>query len=135
MADGQFTLAEAGRLLPRLTLLLMEMRELKLEHDRFQAKAAELAQTMRSNGHVVEDELKEALAGMESAATRINSLIEQVLALGCELKGIDEGLIDFRSMMHGHEVYLCWKLGEERISWWHELDVGFAGRQPLEEKE
>jgi hypothetical protein len=111
------------------------MRELKLEHDRFQAQVAELAQTTRSHGHVIEDELKEALAGMENAATRINGLIKQVQALGCALKDIDQGLIDFPSMMNGHEVYLCWKLGEERISWWHELGVGFAGRQPLEERE
>jgi len=49
----------------------------------------------------------------------------------CELTDIDQGLIDFRAEMDGREVYLCWKLGEERIDWWHELDAGFAGRQPL----
>ena len=135
MAPSRFTLDEAQRMLPRLTSLITQMRELKLEHDRFQAQVAELAQTARSNGHVIEDELKGALAGMENAATRINGLIKQVQALGCELKDIDQGLIDFRSMMNGREVYLCWKLGEERISWWHELGVGFAGRQPLEERE
>ncbi|MGH7488523.1 MAG: DUF2203 domain-containing protein [bacterium] len=51
--------------------------------------------------------------------------------MGCELKGVDEGLIDFPSEREGQTVYLCWKLGEERIEWWHELDTGFAGRQRL----
>ena len=135
MAPRQFTIAQAEEVLPRLTPLLVEMRDLKHEHDRSQARAVELAAPMRTNGHILEDELKEAQAEMEKAAARINDLIKQVQALGYELKDIDQGLIDFRSMMNGREVYLCWKLGEERISWWHPLGSGFAGRQPLEEKE
>jgi hypothetical protein len=51
--------------------------------------------------------------------------------MGCELKGIEEGLIDFPSPREGRTVYLCWKLGEDSIGSWHELDTGFAGRQPL----
>ena len=49
------------------------------------------------------------------------------------LKDLDEGLVDFPAMLDGHEIYLCWKLGEERIGYWHGVDEGFAGRKPLEE--
>ena len=52
--------------------------------------------------------------------------------MACELKDIEQGLIDFRTEREGREVYLCWKLGEPDIRWWHELDAGFAGRRPLE---
>jgi hypothetical protein len=55
--------------------------------------------------------------------------------MGIELKDPEQGLIDFRSIREGREVYLCWKLGEERVSHWHEIDAGFAGRQALEEAE
>ena len=91
----------------------------------------ESGQKMRGNGHLVDAELKEAQAGLEQAAEGVNSLAEEVHEMGCELKGIEEGLIDFRAEMDGREVYLCWKFGEGRIDWWHELDTGFAGRQPL----
>ncbi len=131
MAYRHFTLQEAERLLPRLTELLLKMRELKSEHDRFQRTIAELALKLRSNGHAVNDELRQAREGMEQTGGDINALVEQVHELGCEVKGIDEGLVDFRTLMEGREVYLCWKLGEERIGWWHDLETGFVGRRPL----
>lgn len=133
MAGRHFTQEEAERLLPRLTALLEQMRELKQAHDRVQGEIAELAAKMRSNGHVLEMQLREAQQHQEEAAASVNGLIEEAQSLGCEIKGIDEGLVDFRSLKDGREVYLCWKLGEQRIAWWHELDTGFAGRQPLEE--
>jgi hypothetical protein len=131
MAPRQFTLEEAESLLPRLTELILELRVRKAEYDRFMRQVEELGQKMRGNGHFVDAELKKAQAGLEQAAEGVNSLAEEVQEMGCELKGIEEGLIDFRAEMHGREVYLCWKFGEERIDWWHELDTGFVGRQPL----
>jgi hypothetical protein len=131
MAPRQFTLEEAESLLPRLTELILELRVRKAEYDRFMRQVEELGQKMRGNGHFVDAELKEAQAGLEQSAEGVNSLAEEVQEMGCELKGIEEGLIDFRAEMDGREVYLCWKFGEERIDWWHELDAGFVGRQPL----
>jgi hypothetical protein len=58
-------------------------------------------------------------------------LINELNGFGCELKDPTIGLIDFLSLRSGREVYLCWHLGEERINFWHYLDAGFAGRQPL----
>jgi hypothetical protein len=95
---------------------------------------AELELKTRSNGHEVAPDIREARASLQSAAGELNALIEQVHTLGCEVKGIEEGLIDFRTELDGREVYLCWKLGEERIEWWHDLDTGFGGRQHLPER-
>src|SRR5881628_2908919 len=131
MASRRFTRDEAAALLPRLTELISQMRELKREHDAFQEAVSELVMKSRANGHGVEEELRRTRAGMEKSAAQINALVEEVAAMGCEVKGIEEGLIDFRSLMDGREVYLCWKLGEESIGWWHELETGFAGRQRL----
>lgn len=70
----------------------------------------------------------------EPLAQEIRALVRAVAELGVEVKGLDDGLIDFPSVRRGRAIYLCWKLGEgERISWWHELDTGFAGRRPIRE--
>jgi hypothetical protein len=134
MAPRQFTREEAQVLIPRLTEIVLQLQDRKREYDKHEAKVAELTVRMRGNGHMVESELKAAQAGLERAVGELNALADQVHDIGCELKGIEEGLIDFRTEMDGREVYLCWKLGEESIEWWHELQTGFAGRQPLEER-
>jgi hypothetical protein len=107
------------------------MRVRKAEYDGFMRQVEELGQKLRGNGHLIDAELKDAQAGLERSAEAVSGLAEEVQEMGCELKGIEEGLIDFRAEMGGREVYLCWKFGEGRIDWWHELDTGFAGRQPL----
>ncbi len=131
MAPRRFTLDEAESLLSRLTGLLTQMQGLKQEHDRLQEKVWEFERKMDSNGHLAEAELNEARQEMAKASSQVNSLIENLQTVGCELKDIDQGLVDFRTVMDGREVYLCWKLGESGIGWWHELETGFAGRRPL----
>lgn len=65
-------------------------------------------------------------------ARDIDSYIAEIRELGVEMKGIDTGLVDFPSEVDGREVLLCWQLGEESVQYWHEIDAGFAGRQPVE---
>ncbi len=131
MRPLRFTPDEANALLPRLSDILLQMQESKVKHDQLQEKAAEYAHRMSSNGHVIEKELNETRQELEQAAAALKSLIDRVQELGCEVKDIDQGLIDFRSVREGREVYLCWKLGEPDVGWWHELETGFAGRRPL----
>jgi hypothetical protein len=61
----------------------------------------------------------------------MQELIDKLSSFGCVLKDPSIGLIDFLSLRKGREIYLCWYLGEERINFWHYLDTGFAGHQPL----
>ncbi len=133
MAPRQFTLDEAESLLPTLTDLILQAQALKQRHDELQEKVWQFEQKMGSDGHLVEAQLNQARQQMAKAATEVNELIEKMTAMGCELKDIDQGLVDFRTVTNGREVYLCWKLGEPAIGWWHELETGFAGRQPLPE--
>ena len=132
MRPRRFTLEEANALLARLRDLLFQIQESKAKHDRLEEQAEEYARHVSSNGHVVEKQLNETRQELAKAAAEVNSLIERVNDLGCEVKDIDEGLVDFRSEREGRDVYLCWKLGEPEILWWHELEAGFAGRRPLE---
>jgi hypothetical protein len=62
---------------------------------------------------------------------RLDMLVRQVQAAGAEIKDINSGLVDFLSLREGREVYLCWQFDEENIRFWHDLDTGFAGRQPI----
>ena len=59
------------------------------------------------------------------------STAEQITVRGIEIKDLNQGLIDFPSLRGDRIVYLCWRLGEDRIGYWHELDAGFAGRTPI----
>ena len=68
---------------------------------------------------------------LEQLIQTMQALVDELSSFGCELKDPTIGLIDFLSLRNGREVYLCWHLGEERINFWHYLDAGFAGRQPL----
>lgn len=133
MAPRRFTREEAEEMLPYLAPLLFKLRSVKAEHDSAQAKVNEISARMRTNGHGLADDLRTAQAELSKTAGQINDLVERINEMGCELKDVDMGLIDFRCDMEGREVYLCWRLGEEHVSYWHELDTGFAGRQPLED--
>ena len=62
---------------------------------------------------------------------RANQITRNLEKKGCVLKGIEMGLVDFPSVRDGKEVYLCWKNPEQKIRFWHDMDSGFAGRQPI----
>lgn len=126
-----FTLDEANALLPRLRELLADMQETKRAIDALREELSGLARTASGNGGLAGAGVVLKQEEAQKLVERLNALLEEVQGLGCEVKGVDEGLIDFRSEREGRVVYLCWKLGEERIDYWHELDTGFAGREPL----
>ena len=65
----------------------------------------------------------------------IQSALEQIQATGCIVKDIEMGLLDFPSRLNGQEVYLCWRLGEDRIRFYHRQDEGFAGRKPIDPRD
>jgi hypothetical protein len=76
------------------------------------------------------EELAQSQSEMEAEEAKLSEYIEELTRLGVELKG-PEGLCDFPSLREGREVYLCWRLGEPEVQYWHEVDAGFSGRQPL----
>ncbi len=115
-----FTPAQANAMLPLvrrivqdITALAHEMRE---RHDRLVGPGGEAAGA--------DDEF-------ERGRQRMTEYVDELRRLGIELKDFFTGLIDFPCWMDGREVYLCWRQGEPEVAYWHELDAGFAGRQPL----
>jgi hypothetical protein len=63
---------------------------------------------------------------------RLDGLVHHIQDTGVLIKDLNTGLLDFPALRNGHEVYLCWRWGEGDIAFWHEVDSGFAGRQPIE---
>jgi hypothetical protein len=65
-------------------------------------------------------------------AESLKAALERIQSTGCLIKDLDSGLLDFPAIINNEEVFLCWRLGEERIRFWHRQDEGFAGRKPLD---
>jgi hypothetical protein len=73
-----------------------------------------------------------ALSRLIKEFDRLDGAVRQILATGAQIKDINTGLLDFPALRAGQEVYLCWKAGESEIAFWHEVDSGFSGRQPID---
>jgi hypothetical protein len=130
VAPRLFTLDEALVLLPTVRQLMTEIQDAKAEMDAQTAELERLMGLTGGNGHLAAD-IASTREQVQVTATKLQRLIEELDSIGVELKGIDEGLVDFPSERDGRVINLCWRMGEETIAWWHELDTGFAGRQPL----
>jgi hypothetical protein len=130
VAPRLFTLDEALVLLPTVRQLVTEIQGAKAEMDLQTAELERLMGLTGGNGHLAAD-IASTREQVQATATKLQRLIEELDGIGVELKGIDEGLVDFPSERDGRVINLCWRMGEETIAWWHDLDTGFAGRQPL----
>ena len=130
--DRLFTREEAERLLPRLIPVLARLQSLHRDLMRLQREIAEIHWRARSNGKDSRQaDLEQKQAEAEKVQVLVRQDLQQVEAWGVEVKDLEMGLVDFPSKRGEEVVYLCWKLGEPGIQFWHRLEDGFAGRQPL----
>jgi hypothetical protein len=130
-----FTLEKANETLPLIKDLLHELRSIR---SAIQSKEIDIDVAMilaSDDGKKMDQKAPE---GVTRDIDTFNSLVEQYnqvskrfTALGCEIKGLDQGLVDFYTMHEGNLAYLCWKEGEDTITHWHTLEDGYANRQPL----
>jgi hypothetical protein len=83
-------------------------------------------------------EQKQVQQDLDLAVDKLHTYLDELTEIGCELKDFSVGLVDFIGRHQGRDIYLCWKLGEERVAYFHEINSGVAGRMPvsmLEERE
>jgi hypothetical protein len=128
-----FTRAEAEALLPEVDRLLAEAQKL-VETLATTEQVEQAAQWKpRANGRVHLEPVSEVHdSGRQSVARQLRLLIEQIQGIGIVVRDIRTGLIDFPSLREGRVVNLCWRRGEPlEIRFWHEIEAGFGGRQPL----
>lgn len=128
----QFTLSEATALLPSIRPILEEIINLRARLERTERDLVSLHWKARTNGHAEhQGSFGEGQEARTELMTEINAQLVKLHDLGVELKDPAIGLVDFPSLREDRLVYLCWRLGEPEISYWHDIDAGFAGRQPL----
>ena len=126
-----FTLEEAERTLPLLRRILTDLRS---EYRIWQEALGDYE--LLTGGVRAQDEESEELISSRRAVTqsadRITEYLEEIEAIGCLFKGFDAGLVDFYTLREDRLVFLCWRVEESHITHWHEVDSGYAGRQPID---
>ena len=131
MPSKFFTLAEANRTLPLVRRIVQDIASYYPGWKDLVAQYELIAAKSRPEWGESPEQLS-IKAQIDDVARKINECLVELEQVGCEFKG-EEGLVDFHGKLEGREIFWCWKLGEDRITHWHELDAGFKGRQPIPE--
>lgn len=120
-----FSLSEANEALKIIRPLMDQVQVIRSKVLANQPEAWPAIEKSAGNGG------NKALSKLVQDFERFDALIHQIQDTGVQIKDINTGLLDFSSLRNGREVYLCWQYGEGDIAFWHEIDEGYAGRQPI----
>lgn len=121
-----FTVSEANAMLPTVKQRLISIQKLYARIDKYRDGSRAAAGASQAGGGMTGG------SNYVKALYEVGKLTTELNEMGVQLKDYSRGLIDFPCMREGRIVLLCWQLGEdEQIEWWHEIEAGFAGRQPL----
>ncbi|HEU4383782.1 MAG TPA: DUF2203 domain-containing protein [Anaeromyxobacteraceae bacterium] len=136
MADApkMFTLEEANALVPTLQLEFGRVARLRAELGPLieRVGGADAAVAILQEGAGAPGGLEREAGRLKEVAADIAATVERVNELGCVVKDLDIGLVDFFSLRENEPVFLCWQFGEPGVVHWHPIDEGFAGRRPIE---
>ena len=121
-----FTLQEANEALNIIRPLMDEVQRIRQKILEKQPEAWPAIEKSAGNGG------NRALSNMVQDFEKFDALVHRIQDTDVLIKDINTGLLDFPALRDGHEVYLCWQYGEEEIAFWHEVEAGYAGRQPIE---
>jgi hypothetical protein len=129
-----FTLLEAEALLPQIDSHLRRLMELKNLHEQLDGSINEIHHRISVSGGMIppRGELLELKRRKAETVRDLKTTVDSIQSTGCQIKDVDTGLIDFPTLYHGKEVLLCWKLGEQGISFWHHVEDGFQGRRSID---
>jgi hypothetical protein len=127
VSEARYTLAEASALIGPLEKLVLELREAR-EVITDRELSAGLVGSARGNGGGPDGKR------FAQAALVFSRGLAQIERWGVVVRDLGTGICDFPARRGDRDVYLCWRVGEERIEWWHELDTGFQGRLPLDDE-
>lgn len=125
-----YTVDQANRTLPYVRRIA---EDLVRDYARWRARVRAI-EVASSNGRppLPEDTQRRLQRETKELAADIQRALGELASLGAECKSLDDGLIDFPALVDGTPAYLCWKVGEPVVGWWHRRDTGFGGRQPID---
>jgi len=127
-----FTVQEANATLPLVRVIVSDLVHLARDVvERRQRLSALTAGRPRSTHDLYHQERAQIEEELDKDSRQLEEYVEELRQLGVEPKSATDGLVDFPAVLDGRTVYLCWKLGEPEVLFWHDLDAGFRGRQPL----
>lgn len=130
-----FTVAEANQRLPLVRAIVDDIVRLFRDVQERRQRLADLLQRdplrAKRSASPYSEELEQMEADIQADIERLNGFAQELANLGVEMKDPNVGLVDFPTLAHGEEAYLCWKLGEPEIGYWHDLNSGFQGRQSV----
>ncbi len=131
-----FTVSEAEALLPVLESLLRSAIQAKTLIEEVDAEQQQLANRIFVNGGTLVDIVAVARrkAEREKALQKAKDAVAEIDATGVQVKDLDIGLLDFPCLVGEDVILLCWKLGEKKITHWHGMQEGFAGRKPIDDR-
>ena len=131
-----FTLDEAQSLLPVAESLLNRALESKQAAQELEEELSALMRRIFAMGGMKVDaaSVQRRRTTLEALVQRAKDSIEELDAIGVQVKDFETGLLDFPCILEGETVLLCWKRGEPRIAFWHRMDDGFRGRQPIDDR-
>lgn len=121
-----YTLAEARAMLPEVRTWLVRIDELRSELESDEQRFTPPLSSGADLGGPRVDRWIRSMAEMQE-------LLHEFSWREIQIKDLDRGLLDFPSIMDGREVYLCWEKGEDDIDYWHDVDAGYSGREPVDE--
>ncbi len=127
MRAKYFTPEEASELIPEVE---KRFKEIAVANEAVAQLTADLDQTVRDDANVLE--FVDTKKKLNKAMTDMHRAVEFLEDLGCTIKDLEHGLVDFPAKRFGEEVWLCWRLGETKVSYWHGKREGFSMRKPLE---
>ena len=132
-----FTLTEAERARQELEPFLLEAMDCRKKLAGLETDLSAVSTRIMMMGGMIVPYEKLATLRLEHTqlAETMKSALTRILETGCIIKDLDVGLLDFPSRINDEEVYLCWRLGEDRIRFYHRQDEGFAGRKPLDPRD
>lgn len=130
-----FTIDEANSALPLVRAIVSDIvrqyRDISDRKDRLDQIQKSRGSRERPPNDPYSEEIAQVENDLEQEISVLKEYVVELEKLGVEIKDPSRGLVDFWSLLDGREVYLCWMLGEDDVSHWHEVDAGFAGRQSL----
>jgi hypothetical protein len=131
-----FTLDEAQSLLPILESLLRRAIDAKASAGQVEADLQMLSQNIFLSGGMMVDVAAVARKRMtqRTSIQQAQDAVQEIDSIGVQVKDLDKGLLDFPCLVGEETVLLCWQLGETRIDFWHTIEAGFQGRQPLDDR-
>lgn len=129
-----FTIHDARALLPRVEKVIRAAVQAKTNHDQCEQGLQNLMQRIMIMGGILVDRM--AVENMksvkETSTERLKAAMEEIGEIGCLVKDLEQGLVDFPTLFQGEEVYLCWRMDEADIRFWHGVHEGFAGRKTID---